>query len=148
MDVAASAIIDMLHSSSQTLHIVHPNPSSWSTTMRTIGSVLNLPLVPFSEWVSKLEASANSLDQQGGGAASLRSNPSLALLDFYKHMGRAFEDAPKEFDVEGKEAGGIARLSTDKSTGESESLKNAPTITEQDAKRWIGYWRAKGFLKA
>ncbi|KAG8887202.1 hypothetical protein FRB98_000364 [Tulasnella sp. 332] len=137
MDEAASAILDLRHSSSPVHNIVHPYPTEWSSVMRSISSFLNLPVIPFGEWVGKLDSTAED-------PKALESNPALALLDFYKRMSLSFE-SPAADGVQ-REAGGLPRLDVTKSTRESRSLREAPVTTKEDVGRWIAYWKTRGFI--
>ncbi|KAG9023400.1 hypothetical protein FRB95_013135 [Tulasnella sp. JGI-2019a] len=141
VDVAASAILDLRHSKSQTLHIAHPYPVPWSLVMHGFSSELHYPLIPFTKWVDKLEASVKD------DPKAVQLNLALALLSFFKSLGANFaEEAIAVGRGDDFEAGGSHPLSLTKSTGESHSLRGAQRITEEDVRRWIKYWRAKGFL--
>lgn len=137
VDVAAAAIIESRHTSSQTLHIVNPHSTSWSSVMRFLRNSLKLPLVPFTEWVNKLERSLED------DPTALRSNPALALLDFFKRMSVGFGTVEYKENV-----GGFLRISTEKTESESESLRDAPSVTQEDVVQWVRYWRQKGLLRA
>ncbi|KAG9010812.1 hypothetical protein FRB94_009719 [Tulasnella sp. JGI-2019a] len=142
VDVAASAILDLRDSKHQTLHITHPHPVAWSLLMRSFSSLLHVPLIPFKNWVERLESSANK------SAQAIQSNPAIALMGFFKSLGASFEnEAQMSSDTDDFEAGGFQTLSLEKSTSESNSLQSAPKLTREDARRWADYWRAKGFLR-
>lgn len=142
IDQAASAILDVRNSSSPVMNIAHPHPVPWTYVMRSVSSLLNLPMVPFSEWVSKLDNAAKNPN-------ALKSNPALALLDFYKQMSPSFADDLEEGSAKGvcREAGGLAILDVKQATTESRSLKDAPALTEEDVGKWVSYFKAKGFLQ-
>ncbi|CCM00168.1 uncharacterized protein FIBRA_02196 [Fibroporia radiculosa] len=57
VDIAAAALVEMLDSSCPVLHLRHPLPVQWSCIMGHFSSMLCLPLVPYAEWVLKLERS-------------------------------------------------------------------------------------------
>ncbi|KAG8854181.1 hypothetical protein FRB96_007737 [Tulasnella sp. 330] len=142
IDEAASAILEARNSSSPVLNIVHPHTMPWSYIMRSVSSLLNLPLVPFSKWVGKLDDAAKDPN-------ALKSNPALALLDFYKQMSLSFAHDKAEASAKGvcREAGGLAMLDVKKATAESRSLNDAPALTEEDVGKWIRYFKAKGFVQ-
>lgn len=144
IDVAAAAILEARHSSAQTLHIVNPHTTSWSSVMASLSASLNLGVVPFNEWVTKLEGSIHHEDPD-----AMKRNPALALLEFYKRLNKGFASASQGNDMTmGREAGGLARLRTEKAMKASASLNDAPRITGEDVERWVAYWRSKGLLKA
>ncbi|KAF9223090.1 hypothetical protein BS17DRAFT_734654 [Gyrodon lividus] len=53
--LAAKAVAEMRNSFSAYLHLVHPTPVSSRSLLQCIGGELKLPLIPLSEWISKLE---------------------------------------------------------------------------------------------
>lgn len=112
--------------------------------MNSLAASLSLDLLPFSEWVHKLEESLHHDPE------ALKRNPALALLDFYKRLIVGFDvggAAVHGSDGMEREAGGLARLGTEKAIRASPSLDAAPVITREDVDRWVAYWRAKGFLR-
>ncbi|KAG8992459.1 hypothetical protein FRB94_013915 [Tulasnella sp. JGI-2019a] len=142
VDVAASAILELRHSKNQTLHITHPRPVAWSLVMGCFSSLLGVPLVPFNEWLEKLESSTSK------DAHAIQSNPALALMTFFKSMGASFKDGGEVLsNGDGVEAGGLPTLSLEKSRAGGRSLQRALGLTEGDVRRWVDYWRAKGFLR-
>ncbi|KAG8866989.1 hypothetical protein FRB97_003602, partial [Tulasnella sp. 331] len=141
VDVAASAILESRHSKSQTLHIAHPHPVTWSSVMRSFSAAIRKPLVPFEQWVDTLEESATS------GPAAIRSNPALALLEFFKNMGASFKEEVVRHQDDEFEAGGFHPLSLTKSTGESHQLRSVRSFDDEDVQRWVQYWRNQGFLQ-
>ena len=102
--------------------------------MEPIAQELGVPLVPYSEWLSKLEASSGegSADEVDG----MRANPALRLLDFFR----------------GQRAGGRSNaspgLSTAKAEEASKELAHMAELSREDAKKWVAAWRASGFLPA
>ena len=65
MDKVAPIVLDVVlspESPPEVLNVVHPRPTSWDVILRGLREELggNLPLVPLTEWVAKLETySAN-----------------------------------------------------------------------------------------
>ncbi|KIJ30734.1 hypothetical protein M422DRAFT_783906 [Sphaerobolus stellatus SS14] len=74
--VAAAAIIDMRISSSIFAHLVHPRPVTWRNAIGIIAGILDVPIIPFDEWLRRLEAVPRTSE-------ALHNNPALHLLDFY-----------------------------------------------------------------
>ena len=102
--------------------------------MEPIASELGVPLVSYSEWLSKLEecAGEGSADEVDG----MRANPALRLLDFF----RAQRD--------GGRSNPIPRLSTTEAEKASQELALMQELSKEDAKRWVAAWRVSGFLLA
>lgn len=57
--------------------LVHPTPISWNTVFKRFSELLDVPLVPYAEWLQKLEA---QLTVQGSELHALR------LLNIYKNI--------------------------------------------------------------
>lgn len=139
MDVTANTIRDIVLSSSPTpevVNLVHPHPVPWTSIFTTIKTVLgtDLPLIPFPEWVAKVEALS-----AGAGADDLQSLPAIKLLSFLKGFGSAREG-------EERDAGGSPKFETTKAETASETLRSAESVNEKCVALWIDYWRKKGFL--
>ncbi|KAH8078749.1 acetyl-CoA synthetase-like protein [Cristinia sonorae] len=112
-----------------TLHLTHPYPTSLRTLLAPLSNTLSLPLIPFAEWVARLEAS-----KPGEG----RENPALALLPFY-------QNAAREEKREAFEAFGVVRMDTSRARG---LIGQAETkrLGEEDVLSWVEYWRRIGFI--
>ena len=80
----AQALIDMRNSPCTILHLTHPHPVSWSSIITPISHRLGLPLVPFSKWMQRLQASAGTTKTE-----MQQDNPALNLLEFYEHGEKA-----------------------------------------------------------
>ncbi|RPD79489.1 acetyl-CoA synthetase-like protein [Lentinus tigrinus ALCF2SS1-7] len=123
---AACAMVDMLRSSQRILHLVHPRPVSMRKLVVPIAEELNVNIVPYPEWLSKLEkyssaGGANELDM-------LRQHPALRLLDFFRAMKPMVE------------------VSTEEAIRASEVLVRVPELGAEDSRQWVAAWRASGFL--
>ena len=136
----------MLEISNDTLHIVHPCPVRWSTVIEPIAQQLGVPLVPYDEWFSRLESSANDYEsyskapnKYGGELSALR------LVDFY----RLGSSESKERSRSGTESMGlIVKVAAQKGAKASPSLTPGvcPPINQEDIERWMEYWRKTKFL--
>jgi hypothetical protein len=71
----SNAILDVAFAKQEPLiavNLVHPRPIAWKTLMRPISGAIfkrkitgtPLPLVPFSEWLGKLESSAKGASKE------------------------------------------------------------------------------------
>lgn len=95
-------------------------------------SLLNVPLVPWNEWLSRLE-------NNGGDPAK---NPAVHLLDFYHGSTASGEEY--------REALGMPLLDLSEAVKSSANLADPslPQVSRQDAEQWFGYWRRKGLVAA
>ncbi|KAJ6465896.1 putative polyketide synthase [Mycena vitilis] len=136
---AAAAISDMQDAMNDTIHLIHPRPTIWTSVMRPLASLIGVPLVPYAEWFARLQSTAQFVPQSGKkkdtGAAALK------LLDFF-HGG--VERAPNMESM-----GLIPRVAGDKGTRNSTTLKeSSSSLGRADVEKWVRYWRQVGFLPA
>ncbi|KAI0327462.1 NAD(P)-binding protein, partial [Cubamyces sp. BRFM 1775] len=131
---AAKAFAEMRHSHGPVLHLVHPRPIPWSDIIAPIASQLNVPLVPFAEWLAKLQKSAEA--DTGLSVELMEKNPALRLLAFFTNVVLSPEREPM---------GGVY-LSTQRSTAASSTLARLTALNEGCVKRWLDEWKKSGFL--
>lgn len=140
----------MLEISNETLHIVHPRPVRWSTVIEPIAQQLGVPLVPYDEWFSRLESSANDYESHSNPRSKAPNKyggelSALRLVDFY----RLGSSESKERSRSGMESMGlIVKVATQKGANASPSLTPGacPQISLEDIERWMEYWRNTKFL--
>ncbi|QRV95150.1 AMP binding enzyme [Ceratobasidium sp. AG-Ba] len=156
LDVAAGAIVDACACRESHLppviHCAHPRPTSWSVVMSMFGHALQplsnrpLPLIPFSQWnsrVAEAASAASSADQ------SLKQFPSTKIQHIIDGMVLADETLRIGRVVGGYtdiEAGGIACLDMTKALSISDNLGRAEPIEIGDVQKWIRYWKDKGLF--
>jgi len=99
--------------------------------MGYVARKFDVPLVPWTEWLDRLEKSEASTF--GNGNAALR------LLGFYKA-------AKVEDDC--RDAGGIARYDLSIAMAETTILDpgNLSDITPDDVQKWLNFWEAIGCI--
>lgn len=138
-DVAAAAIVDMRTSHSPFVHLAHPKPVPFTTVMEPIAESLGVPIVPYAEWLAKLEKVLE--DSSASAVEAARENPALRLVDFYRVAGTG--DDPQ------KEAFSGTRLEIKEAARASRTLGDPglPTLGSADANRWMSYWKQIGVLK-
>lgn len=134
---AARAFTEMRNSPVQILHLVHSRPVPWHDLLAPIADELNVPLVPYTAWLTALDKSAGASEGTASNLDAMRDNPALRLLEFF----RSRRDSPKD-----REPLGTARLATGKARSVSETLANMHELGGTDARRWVTAWRASGFL--
>lgn len=169
MHVVSQAILDVALSNQVptiALNIVHPRPSHWSTIIRSIGDALHhagatkkvVPLIPFSEWLDRLEqrsegADANDMAKivsfrndhfHGCELAHPSSKPAIKLLDFFRSMA-SMDEGVRQTGRTDMEVG-LATLSTSKSQAACKAIAEVKSICADDAQLWVNYWMSKDFF--
>lgn len=100
---------------------------------------LNVPLVPYSEWLTRLERLSITASQNRNGEQSQDANSgtqirAVRLIPFYKAIS----------SVQRGDAMGFPKLS-------SSNLSNLtdvtlPQLNDVDIKQWLSYWRRASLL--
>lgn len=129
LDEAAASLIEM-RDAVGVLHLVHPRPIPWRTTFNVFAKKLDVPLVPFHEWLARIEAFGEA-DPEGG-----RVVPALRLAEFYKELGEAGFGSMSRME----------NVSTVKAQEVSATLRHMAPLTEADAEKWLAYWQRSGVL--
>lgn len=135
LDIAAKAVIQLRNSSSEIVHVTHPYQAvQWNTVFSYVSKVLDIRLVPFSEWLVELE--------RYEGRQSAEENHALRLLDYYRMVAKVEVDNPS------LEAAGMVRFATDVSKKESSVLgyPNMRCVDASEVQKWLKYWRSIGLL--
>ncbi|KAJ7635327.1 hypothetical protein FB45DRAFT_1057185 [Roridomyces roridus] len=130
VDIAAAAIVEFLGAPSTATftHLVNPKPVPWSTLASMIARNLDVPLVPYEKWLSRVEAAGEALE----GFRAPR------LLSTF----RAFQNSEGQTD-----AFGFAKLDIANALDASETLQSGKCqLGEKDVESWLGYWRSAGLL--
>ncbi|KIM81361.1 hypothetical protein PILCRDRAFT_821447 [Piloderma croceum F 1598] len=134
--IAAKAVTEMRRLSTRIVHLAHPRPISWSTLFEAFSDTLNIPLVPFAEWLARLEKSREALATASAEeeAKAIRNNPALRLIEFFR-------------GISSHEATSLS-LSLDEAEKASETLRdeNLSQLSVADVKLWVSYWRGTGSL--
>lgn len=124
--------MDFTHakSSVNTVHLVHPKPQSAKDIFANFGKQLDLPLIPYTEWVRRLE---DCSEKHSGDAV-----PGLKLLDFFQ--------AGLEKEAQGYEVGGVPSMACAAGEKSSVHLRQAHRIGPPEVVGWLDYWKTIGFL--
>ncbi|KAI9433075.1 acetyl-CoA synthetase-like protein [Lactarius indigo] len=140
---AAAAMLEMsrvdTHPGAHTLHVAHPRGVPFNTLIAPVASALNVPLVPYPDWLSKL-AEAHKASQSYSAAELERAqvaNPALRLFSFFLSARTGPEWEPI----------GVARLDTARAVRVSSVLaEGARPLGEENVWKWMSAWRASRFL--
>ncbi|CAL3963137.1 unnamed protein product [Diplocarpon coronariae] len=134
VDLLAQIIVDLLLSPSPApaptsyYHLENPHPGTWSSLIPTILSFYASPsqtpptklsVVPFTEWVSLLEASARDAD------ADVEHNPGIKLLDFYK---------------EASQSAASPKLETENTEKGSATMRGLKAVGGEWMATWLAQW--------
>ena len=124
-----------------TFHVVHPRGVPFNALMGSAARSLNVPLIPFPEWLSRLAEEHKS--QWSRLDANLErmqaSNPALRLFSFYDTARMGPEWEPLR----------AARLDASRAMSVSKVLaEGAKPLGEENVRKWLAAWRSSGFLPA
>ena len=125
LEVAGSAIAEIRNTSSSIVHITHPKPVSWRYVFCRVSQTLGVPVVPFHDWLGRLEPlAATSKDKE---------TLAVALLDNYRTVNSS---ATKIFP----------RTSNENALRESPTLAAARPLAEKDIDSWLSYWKSASLV--
>jgi hypothetical protein len=114
------------------LHLAHPRPVPWASVISVIAKELDVPLVPYQDWLRALEASAtNAFKSQ---VDLMRANPALRLLPFY----RGVRDAPAHAS---REAMDLPLMDTAQAQRVARLLEELAPLGEANVGSWMGFWK-------
>jgi hypothetical protein len=121
-----------------TLHIVHPRGVPFNALIASAASSLSVPLVPYTEWLSKLSEEHKSQSLSATNLEKAQStNPALRLFGFFQSARIGPEWEPLS----------VARLDTTRAVRVSSVLaEGARPLGEENVRKWLGAWRASSFL--
>ncbi|KAF8438365.1 putative aminoadipate reductase [Boletus edulis BED1] len=136
------------------VNLVHPRPSTWKSVMQPISEALyqkhltssRLPLIPFTEWVERLEEEAANTNEENAQRV-----PAVKLLGFLRALAQGDavirrESSSSEYVSEDVEAAGSPRFATDVAQRASETMHHLEPLSAVDAERWVEYWASVGMF--
>ncbi|KAJ7509636.1 hypothetical protein B0H11DRAFT_2270049 [Mycena galericulata] len=106
-------------------NLVHPRPVPWNFIISAMADVAQLPLIPFADWVQQLRMRAAHAT-----AEHIVNIPGIKLLDL-------FSAAIGQGNIE---------YSTAKAQEPGDCIKLLEPLSEEDARRWMQYWKEKHFI--
>ena len=123
--------MDLRSSTKEYLHVSHPRPIPWNVIVGYVAQKFDIPLVPWAEWLNRLEKSEPS--------ASENENAALRLLGFYKAA---------KVEADYRDAGGIARYDLSIAMSETTVLdpENLSSIGPDDVQKWLDFWESIGCI--
>ncbi|KAJ7656557.1 hypothetical protein B0H17DRAFT_1265163 [Mycena rosella] len=132
---AAASIVDMQCAMNETLHLIHPRPTTWRAVVQPLASILGVPLVPYAEWFARLKSTAQFTSQSARGT---RITAALKLLDFYR-LGL-------KPGVNTECMGLLPKVASEKGLRASKTLRSLSPLIPADTAKWVEYWQRVGFL--
>ncbi|KAJ7579150.1 hypothetical protein C8J56DRAFT_796936 [Mycena floridula] len=126
-DKQSHAVVELRNSPHQYLHLLHPNPVPASTIFDSLAQLMNLRLVSYDDWLSKLQKSAPE--------ALSTENPAVNCWISFKQLHRTLLTASGE-------AFGHPALASDSAQESSVILRELrmQPLGEKDIKQWLKYW--------
>ncbi|KAG1732319.1 hypothetical protein EDB19DRAFT_2041542 [Suillus lakei] len=137
IDAAAASMVEMFNSPPGVYHLTHPSPVSWTTLMQQAAHIMDVPLVPYNQWLAALEKRASSQM-----ATTSQNNAALRLLDFFGVTLRRRNLTTNTESFLGP------KLSCAKTLQESQTLRSivSSPLGAKDVAKWMEYWRTVGFI--
>ncbi|EIW80018.1 acetyl-CoA synthetase-like protein [Coniophora puteana RWD-64-598 SS2] len=149
ISAAASVLVDLTLSSSKPkdsiVHLVHPQPVIFSSLASHFASMLDVPLVTYDAWLSKLAAlsdDASSIPrvQPNGDGNDYSSIRALQLLPYFRGLA-SNADSGDSFGLPSLDCSQLKLCSKADLSTEMESLGQADVV------KWVAYWRQVGLLR-
>ncbi|KAJ7894322.1 hypothetical protein B0H14DRAFT_802925 [Mycena olivaceomarginata] len=130
---AAAAIVDFLDlPTGKILHLINPKSVPWRTLAAAAAFELGFQLVPYADWLSRLEIATNVQENTVTSRAT-------HLLHFFRSLNR------KEISQE--EAFGLMKVDMVNALSGSEHLRVMDwQLAGKDMEQWIKYWRSIDLL--
>ena len=116
-----------LGSDGKTYHAVNPSKTTWAALLPSILAALGptVHAIPFSEWVKRLRASAETATSEG----DLAINPAIKLMELYEGL------------LSGESS--VASLGTRETRKASPTLRDLGPIQGRWMAKWIEQWKEK-----
>jgi hypothetical protein len=136
-------LVEMRNSPESMLHLAHPNPVPWNAIFGRIASILNVDLVPYSDWLSRLDSKRLEFEgeataKRGSGGNAKRPN-AFNLLDIFYRPAVIHSDPETEAF--------LPRISTEASKRVVPSFGSMRQLNDDDVDRWLTYWKSIGLIE-
>jgi len=136
LQTSAQALVQLLDAKTTDpalhVHLVNPTPFEWDDMFDYIAKKLDVPLVAYHEWFSRLK----------GASATVRNaqeHSALRLLEFYGTLAEGNES----------EAGGLPSCNTEVARSVCQVLneEGLRDLRAEEILRWLDYWKSLGLLR-
>lgn len=125
VDIAATILLDIVKVAKDELvmHLLSPIPVSWETTFRVIAQQIQVPLIPYDEWLESLEIVSKD--------ETTKASSAMALLPFFRQA----------------QFGEHLTIDVSKTLRVSPTLAQLKALGEEDIRASVGFWIKIGFLE-
>ncbi|KAH9934294.1 uncharacterized protein B0H18DRAFT_980690 [Fomitopsis serialis] len=136
---AAAALIEFMDSPETILHLRHPHPVTWSEVFKHFALVLDLPLVSYSDWFTRLERGLMLHDDADMVRCLERGQ---RFLEQYRCPMNPYDSRPNVMKRLNP------RMDITHGLEASATLRDGviPTIGIEEVSRWVNYWRQEGII--
>ena len=121
LEAVGSVVAEIRNTTSNIVHIAHPKPVSWRYIFGKVSQTLDVPVVPFSDWLARLEALTTS--------SKGNETKAIALLETCRTVDPS---APKF----------VPRMSCETALRESPTLAAVQPLTDRDIESWLSYLKS------
>lgn len=125
LEVVGSVVAEIRNTTSNIVHITHPNPVSWRYIFSKVSQALGVPVVSFSDWLARLEALTTSSKDNDTKA--------IALLETCRTVDPS---APKF----------VPRMASENALRESPTLTAVQPLTDRDIDSWLLYLKSVSLI--
>ena len=128
LDIAAATVSELLLDTTHlqpVYHIENPARQPWCELLGHFSGLLRLPIIPYKEWLSRMEVNVDSVP------GSL--NPARNLKEFFEN------------DFLHMSCGSVV-MSTIKTMSVSAALRSAKPVSQETLLLYVEQWRMAGFL--
>jgi len=136
LQASARALVEVLGAKTTSpvlhLHLLNPTPCQWDHVFDYIARKLDVPLVSYHEWFSKLKEASTAVK-------NAQEHSALRLLEFYGSLTQE----------SGSEVGGLPSCNTEVTRGICQVLneEGLRDVKGEEIQRWLDYWKSLGLLK-
>jgi hypothetical protein len=124
------------------LHLAHPNPIPWNTVAERMASIMKVDLVPYSDWLARLESERIAFDRQvtmkRGNVGSAKRPAAFQLLDI------VYRNAHVRSGPEAEAF--LPKLSTEIAERVVPALSSVQQLNVDDVDKWMTYWKSVGLF--
>jgi hypothetical protein len=132
-------LVEMRNSPEPVLHLAHPNPVPWNAVFRRIASTLNVDLVPYSDWLARLESKRLEFDGETTASGEKAKRPNaFNLLDIFYRPALIHSDPETEAF--------LPKISTEVARRVVPSFDSMRRLNDDDVDKWLTYWKSIGLI--
>lgn len=131
---AAKVILELRHTKEPFIHLTNPRPIRAADIFGAIADNLQLPLVPYSEWLMAVDAAHRS---RGSDSVAC-----MVLVDFCRAAYR-----PHSPSADFGEAFGFTSADCSRAAVAAPSRGDIAQLGPRDIETWLNYWRRNSVIR-